>query len=460
MIESDWWSEVRSVSYDLAPKVQLVGAGRSKADHAETFISLWEFLHRHLLRLGLIASIQKTGWLKLNGRSDYLQAFWETWKDSEGPYRFDQRLGILFFSALNQHSPRARDLVKVHVGEVPYLGTGLFQREKLEDEFVESEGFAIAPKEAHDWFFQGGGFDLASCCDLSSVPSELAERCIREVDGYLKSDSMPASLKPNDRLKEIHVHDPECSGGRYLTAMFNQLVSASLENTNEKASTGLVTSILLTNLSGLESDLVSLQEARFRLAMATFSTISWNGPSSLPDIRDVLKNGRPMSGVGHRRQLEEGPKVELKAAFEWNVKKKEKSSDLRHGTLKTVAAFLNSQGGTIYLGIDDSGEISGLDEELAQLRDDHPEDMFENRLREFMKNHLDPLPLNAVRIDFPNIRGKTVCQIDVDARPGVTYLLRKGHDGRPIEEVYVRDGNRTLNLTGRMRDQFVLGRSF
>ena len=39
--------------------------------------------------------------------------------------------------------------------------------------------------------------------------------------------------------------------------------------------------------------------------------------------------------------------------------------------------------------------------DLAQIDDDYPLDAFELRLREFFKNHLDPVPLNAVRIDFP-----------------------------------------------------------
>ena len=59
---------------------------------------------------------------------------------------------------------------------------------------------------------------------------------------------------------------------------------------------------------------------------------------------------------------------------------------------------------------------------------------------------------------FLQQNGLEIIRIDVSRRAGVTYLVRKGNDGRLTEEIHVRDGNRTLNLSGRARDQFVLSR--
>lgn len=462
-VREDWWASARGVSHDLAAKVQIVGLSKSKQDSEVLLRAKREFLHRHLLRLGLVASLQHSSWFRLRGRVDYLQTFREKWRDSDGPYRFDQRLGMLFYSALNQPSPKARDLVRAHVGEVPYLGSGLFHRERFEQEFDDGAGFAIVPDELHSWFFEGGGLECAECAREDRVPQGLRERCRREIAAFLETDPSLSKAQPDwmDRLREIHAHDPKCGTGQYLAAMFTEVHAAvmSIASHDEPRSGEFIVNTLQRCLSGLDTDVTMLQEARFRLAMTALLAMRCEQPCPLPDLREVVRLGRPVTPET-RNRLEENSKVEFKATFDWHVRRGVRDGELRLGTLRTVAAFLNSEGGVLYLGVDDSGTPIGLDSDLDQIDDAFPLDVFEARIREYFKNHLDPVPLNAVRMEFPEMGSKRVCRIEVDARPGVTYLLRKGQDGRTLEEVYVRDGNRTLNLTGRMRDQFVLGRTF
>jgi predicted HTH transcriptional regulator len=157
--------------------------------------------------------------------------------------------------------------------------------------------------------------------------------------------------------------------------------------------------------------------------------------------------------------MSEGPQTEFKASFEWSQHQKARSGDLRHASLKTIAAFLNSEGGTLWIGVDDAGRAVGLEDDLALIEDEQKLDTFENRLREFLKNHLDPMPLNSVKVTFPELDGVLVCSVEVDPRDGVTYLVRKDpQSGQVMEEIYVRDGMRTISLKGRSRDQFILGR--
>ncbi|HLV81838.1 MAG TPA: hypothetical protein VKT32_16240 [Chthonomonadaceae bacterium] len=54
-----------------------------------------------------------------------------------------------------------------------------------------------------------------------------------------------------------------------------------------------------------------------------------------------------------------------------------------------------------------------------------------------------PKPLAQVKIRFPVVEGKTLCRVDVAGDPSIIYHL----DG----EIYVRDGNQTVLLTGRDR---------
>jgi len=109
--------------------------------------------------------------------------------------------------------------------------------------------------------------------------------------------------------------------------------------------------------------------------------------------------------------------------------------------------------------VDDDGVPLGIEDDLALIQDASPFDVFEGRFREFLKNSLDPLPLNNVTLAFQEVEGVRVCAVTVSPGSAVTYLTHKDASGQAQESVYVRDGNRTIELRGRDRDLFVLSRA-
>lgn len=157
----------------------------------------------------------------------------------------------------------------------------------------------------------------------------------------------------------------------------------------------------------------------------------------------------------------ESSTVEYKATFEWDSRRQARNPDLAQASLRAICAFLNSEGGVLTIGVTDDMEPIGLENDFSLLKDAKKEDTFEGRLRELMKNQIEPIPLNAVAVTFPIILGLTVCRISVSARPTVvTYLSGKDpKSGQVVDEVYVRDGNRSIALRGRRRDDFVLSRA-
>ena len=63
----------------------------------------------------------------------------------------------------------------------------------------------------------------------------------------------------------------------------------------------------------------------------------------------------------------EGPKIEFKAAFRWDDRQERENPELQRATTKTIAAFLNSDGGHLLIGVQDNGTICGLDQEFAAI---------------------------------------------------------------------------------------------
>jgi len=59
--------------------------------------------------------------------------------------------------------------------------------------------------------------------------------------------------------------------------------------------------------------------------------------------------------------------LEFKESFSLDVKKKTKEKYIEESALKTIIAFLNSDGGTLIVGVSDAGDIRGVDVEVDKF---------------------------------------------------------------------------------------------
>jgi predicted HTH transcriptional regulator len=111
--------------------------------------------------------------------------------------------------------------------------------------------------------------------------------------------------------------------------------------------------------------------------------------------------------------------------------------------MKTVCAFLNSGGGTLLIGVADTGEPKGLEDDLSDISAKKTVDGFELRLRDALSGNLNPDPNRLVTLTFPYVTGVQICRVDVSRSPRPVFLVAKG---RPAE-FYVRKGNASHPLT-------------
>ncbi|MDR3468137.1 MAG: putative DNA binding domain-containing protein [Xanthobacteraceae bacterium] len=66
-------------------------------------------------------------------------------------------------------------------------------------------------------------------------------------------------------------------------------------------------------------------------------------------------------------KLGESAVLEFKSTLQWDVVLKQLNKGLRKSCLKTIAAFMNSEGGTLLIGVEDDGSILGLDKDLGLM---------------------------------------------------------------------------------------------
>ncbi len=106
-----------------------------------------------------------------------------------------------------------------------------------------------------------------------------------------------------------------------------------------------------------------------------------------PDLMDKLMNmkkKRDGGGVDDIISLinqEEGSHLEFKSSFRYDRRTKQGNSALEMVVLKTICAFLNSEGGTLLIGLSDDNQVVGINDDYIIIKS-HNRDGFQNLLGE------------------------------------------------------------------------------
>jgi hypothetical protein len=121
------------------------------------------------------------------------------------------------------------------------------------------------------------------------------------------------------------------------------------------------------------------------------------------------------------------------------------SEEVLFSSLKTVAAFLNTSGGSLLLGIGDDGAIVGIDRELSLIPGSRKYDFDEWEL--FFRSKIEGTFVNGRSINASLLvsrtifEGHTVVRVQVGPRKDLAILKFGGRD-----HLFIRSGNRTLSL--------------
>ena len=122
------------------------------------------------------------------------------------------------------------------------------------------------------------------------------------------------------------------------------------------------------------------------------------------------------------------------------------------GIIKTVAAFLNTSGGTLAIGVADDGTTLGLDEDLSFKKFDL--DKYENALRTLLVTAIGTVAASRCKTRFESVDGHDVCLVDVDA--GVKPIYADCDKGKGV--FFIRAGNTTRQLDTKETVEYIAGR--
>jgi len=159
---------------------------------------------------------------------------------------------------------------------------------------------------------------------------------------------------------------------------------------------------------------------------------------------------------GHRNAEDlirggESQTLEFKSTLRWNLKENRKDDKgVTHAVLKTIAAFLNTEGGDLLIGVADDKSIVGI--ETDQLDGD---DKFMRHLIQVVNNGLGDRVGVCVDPRTQIVSGKTVCVVSCRRSPEAVFLKWKGIESQPEGDFFVRKGPRTDKLSPESAAEYI-----
>ena len=205
---------------------------------------------------------------------------------------------------------------------------------------------------------------------------------------------------------------------------------------------------------GLDLSIPSMDGAINRLIFVIVGTliisglfcISRNSSTLGIKVTNYLMISNVVLGVDDHEKAEikkalesgEGEKVEYKSTLRMNLSTGEKDEEMERAVLKTLVAFMNSNGGTLLIGVADDKTILGVDEWSFDNRD-----KLNLHLTNLIGAHIGNEFLPFISFLTSDYEGKGVMRI-VCKKSNSPVFLKEGKE----ETFFVRSGPSSIELHG------------
>jgi len=147
----------------------------------------------------------------------------------------------------------------------------------------------------------------------------------------------------------------------------------------------------------------------------------------------------------------ESKTLEFKSTLRWNLKEDRKDDRaITHAVLKTIAAFLNTEGGDLLIGVADDGTIVGIEADRLET-----DDKFMRHLVQAVCNGLGERASTCIDPKTQIVKGKTVCIVTCRRSPEPVFLKWKGLEKNPEGDFYIRSGPGSRRLSPESAEKYI-----
>lgn len=126
---------------------------------------------------------------------------------------------------------------------------------------------------------------------------------------------------------------------------------------------------------------------------------------------------------------------------------------MTHAVLKTIAAFLNTEGGDLLIGVGDDRTVLGIENDHLES-----DDKFMRHLAQVVRNGLGNRAGTCIDPKTQIVEGKTVCLVSCQRSPEPVFLRWKGLEKFVRGDFYVRSGPGTVRLGEDDAEAYIVSR--
>ena len=147
----------------------------------------------------------------------------------------------------------------------------------------------------------------------------------------------------------------------------------------------------------------------------------------------------------------ESKTLEFKSTLRWNLKEQRKDARrITYAAIKTIAAFLNTEGGDLLLGVADDGSIVGIEQDRFES-----DDKFMLHLAQAVRTGLGDRAGTCIDPRIQIIDSKAACAVSCQRSPEPVYLKWKGVPSAEGGDFFVRSGPGTVKLSADDTEKYI-----
>ncbi len=153
--------------------------------------------------------------------------------------------------------------------------------------------------------------------------------------------------------------------------------------------------------------------------------------------------------IGNLLKMGESNTLEYKSSVRWDYNENRINKDLEKVVLKTICGFLNNQGGTLLIGVDDSGNVLGIEKDWMSIQRKDRDGYFQ-LLTNIIHNYIGAEISQYVDIKFQKYDENIICILNIDRCPQPAFLKENNK-----KIFYTRMGNTTRPLDSEEQHNYI-----
>lgn len=175
-------------------------------------------------------------------------------------------------------------------------------------------------------------------------------------------------------------------------------------------------------MKGYRPKVISTMVSKFKKTNPNFFSINAESPEA---VHEIIKKG-------------ESDKIEFKSTLRTNLHTSLHDKNIEVATLKTLVAMMNAEGGALLLGVDDNGEITGIEKDNFESPD-----KFNLHLSNLIKEKIGKEYLPYLNFQLMQLDSKNIVKIECKKSSKPVFLK---HEGK--EHFFTRANAASIEVAG------------